>query len=89
MSDRPLPKRSFEDMFTDAINAQEDWLHEHGWVYSSHYPDCVWRWSKTYEWAHMNRGEVIRETQTMITTDPNEAERVERHLMDLMGKGYE
>lgn len=38
-----------DQLFADAEYYRDEFLRTKGWTQSSNYPDCVWRWSKTFE----------------------------------------
>ena len=46
-----VAKRLFELEQLQALadEAKTDFLSKMGWKYTSNYPDCCWRWSKTFE----------------------------------------
>lgn len=37
-----------ERAFSDASELRSKFLQRHGWEYSCHFPDSVWRWAKRY-----------------------------------------
>lgn len=38
-----------EQLQATADEARHEFLSKMGWKYTSNYPDCCWRWSKTFE----------------------------------------
>lgn len=62
--------RGIEELQAEAESKTMKLLRDSGWTYSSSYPDCYWRWSKT-----------INE-QIITTTSVSEALRLEERMAE-------
>lgn len=71
--------RQIETDEMDIGHRMESVLRALGWVYSSAYPDCCWRWSKTFDGKSDDRKTAVRKT---ITDDTRGAYRLELSLLE-------